>query len=86
MPTLAQKWYQQGIEKGKIEGIEEGEIIKQQEILIRQLSKKFGLAEEEQELIKSIKNKVKLDKALDLILDAKSKKEIFNLFQTTKKI
>jgi len=80
VPTLAQKWYQQGIEKGKMEGIEEGEIIKQQEILIRQLSKKFGLNEKEKELIKSIKDKEKLDKALDLILDANDKNEIFNLF------
>ena len=51
MTTLAQNWYQQGveegiekeikkwIEKGKIERINEGKIKDKQEILIRQLSK-----------------------------------------------
>ena len=94
MPTLAQKWYQQGVkegiekgikkglEKGKniglMEDIEEGEIIKQQEILIKLLSKKFGLNNKEKELIKSIKDKDKLDQAIDAFVFAENKEEVLN--------
>ena len=70
MPTLAQKWLKKGIE--------EGEIRDKQQIFIRQLSKKFGLDDKEKELIKSIKDKDKLDKAIDAFVFATDKKEVLN--------
>ena len=68
MPTLAQKWLKQGIE--------EGEIKDKQRILIRQLSKKFGLDDKEKELIKYIKDKDKLYKAIDAFVFAEKKEEV----------
>lgn len=73
------KFYQKGKREGLREGIEEGEIKEKQEILIRQLSKKFGLNDKEKKLIKSIKDKDKLNKALYLILDANIKEEVLNV-------
>ena len=44
-----------------------------QEVLIKQLSKKFGTTTQDEKIIKSISDKVKLDSALDEILFAESK-------------
>jgi predicted transposase/invertase (TIGR01784 family) len=60
------------------EGIEKGTILEKQEVLIKQLSRKFGLTEEEQEFIKSINDRDKLDASLDEILFAETKEEVLN--------
>ncbi|HPO50932.1 MAG TPA: hypothetical protein PLO89_11450, partial [Spirochaetota bacterium] len=64
----------EGIIEGKIEGKIEGEIIGKQNSLIKQLIRKFGLNDEEIELIKICKDMNKLDSALDEILFANDKK------------
>ena len=51
---------QQGIEKGKIED--------KRNVLIRLLSKKYGLSSDEEKFINSINNYEKLDNAIDEIL------------------
>ena len=56
----------------------EGEIIEKQNVLIKQLSKKFGLTEEEKSFIKSVKDRAKLDKALEEILTEESKEVLLN--------
>ena len=57
-----------------LEAIEtKGEIKKQQKTLIRQLSKKFGITEEEKAIINNCSDGEKLDNALDDILFAETK-------------
>ncbi|OHD28068.1 MAG: hypothetical protein A2Y34_02680 [Spirochaetes bacterium GWC1_27_15] len=59
-------------------GIEKGEILKQQKTLIRLLSKKFGITEDEKQLIEKYFDGAKLDKALDEILFTDSKIKILD--------
>ena len=64
-------------EKGKIEGKIEGEILGQQHMLLQLLEKKFdGIAEEDKEKVMNVRDRDKLDRVLDRILDAKSIKEV----------
>ncbi|OHD27066.1 MAG: hypothetical protein A2Y34_18490 [Spirochaetes bacterium GWC1_27_15] len=60
METLADYFMEKGMEKGKIE--------ESQKTLIKQLSKKFGLTNNEIELIKKCNTLEKLDIALEDIL------------------
>jgi hypothetical protein len=60
------------------QGMEHGELIEKQNILIKQLSQKYGLEEEEKKYIKSITNFEKLDMALDKILFSKDKKQVLD--------
>ena len=71
MPYVT-SWERRGIKKG----VEEGKIIEKQEVLARQLSKKFGLGPEERELIAATDNPRKLNKALDAVLFAETKEEV----------
>jgi len=68
------KGIEQGIEKGKKEGI----VLEKQFVLIRQLKRKFGLSEEEESLIRNITNLDALDHAIDEILFAETKEEVLN--------
>ena len=83
MPSLAEKLIKQGEERGKIEGEKRGEIkgiIKgKQDLLIKQLRRKFGLSSSDEKTIRSVTNEVKLDAAAEAVLDAKSKDEIFKI-------
>jgi len=83
MPSLAEKLIKQGEERGKIEGEKRGEIkgiIKgKQDLLIKQLRRKFGLLSSDEKTIRSITDESKLDAAAEAVLDAKSKDEIFKI-------
>ena len=57
----------------------EGELLKEQQVLIRLVNKKFGLTEEEKEAIHSCNEPEKLDSALDTILTAETKEEVLRL-------
>jgi len=59
--------------KGRLEGRREGRIDSKQELLERQLDRKFGLTEEERKAIRSRRDPKRLDAALDAILFADSK-------------
>ncbi len=54
------------------QGMEKGELTKQQNVFIRQLDKKFGLSAEDKNLILSINNPEQLDAALDEVVTAES--------------
>ena len=57
-------------------GIEKGTLLEKQHVLIRLLSRKFGLTEEEKAYIKGIEDSGILEKGLDEILFAESKEQV----------
>ena len=75
MPYVT-SWERMGIEKGKEEGERIGRLDEKQEVLIRQMEKKFGLTADERDRIQSTKDLDKLDSALDVILSAATKEEV----------
>ena len=72
--TYAEAAEKRGIQKGKEEGRVEGE----HNTLIRQLDRKFGLSEEEKELIRGTEELEKIEAALDEILDAETKEQVLS--------
>jgi N-acetylglutamate synthase-like GNAT family acetyltransferase len=58
------------------EGREEGVLLNKQEVLIRQLDKKFGLKEREKEAISTCGDKEKLDNAIDAFVTASHKGDV----------
>ena len=75
---LINEGMKQGIEKGKRQGIEQGIIQEKQIVLIRQLNKKFGTSEQEEAFIRNYYNLDALDQALDKILFAEKKEEVWS--------
>jgi ABC-type branched-subunit amino acid transport system substrate-binding protein len=79
MPSLAEKLIKQGKQQGK----KEGEIKGKQDLLIKQLRRKFGLSSSDEKTIRSVTDEVKLDAAAEAVLDAKSKDEVFKILRST---
>ena len=75
MPSLAEKL----IKRGKQQGKQEGEIKGKQDVLIKQLRRKFGLSSSEEKIIRSVTDESKLDAAAEAVLDAKSKDEVLKV-------
>jgi len=75
MPSLAEKLIKQGKQQGK----QEGEIKGKQDVLIKQLRRKFGLSSSEEKMIRSVTDEAKLDAAAEAVLDAKSKDEVLKM-------
>jgi len=75
MPSFAEKLIKQGEERGKIEGKIKGK----QDVLIKQLRRKFGLSSSDEKMIRSVTDEVKLDAAAEAMLYAKSKDEVLKL-------
>ena len=69
MPSLAEKLMSKGEIKGK------------QDLLIKQLRRKFGLSSSDEKMIRSVTDEVKLDAAAEAVLDAKSKDEVLKILQ-----
>ncbi len=67
VPSLAEKLMSKGEIKGK------------QDLLIKQLRRKFGLSSSEEKIIRSVTDESKLDAAAEAVLDAKSKEEVLKL-------
>ena len=67
MPSLAEKLMSKGEIKGK------------QDLLIKQLRRKFGLSSSDEKMIRSVTDESKLDAAAEAVLDAKSKEEVLKL-------
>jgi len=92
MPTLAQRWRQEGKQEGIREGIEKGiekgrkeaYILDKQDVLIMLLLTRFGLEEEEKALIRSIETVDQLNTALKMVLTAGSKAEIIDYLKSNK--
>ena len=70
-----------GKEEGMQEGLQQGEILEKQNVLRKQLDKKFGLTEKESQIISNQPNPELLDKALDEVLFANSKDEVLKHLQ-----
>jgi predicted transposase/invertase (TIGR01784 family) len=70
--TYGEKLLKEGLEKG----LEKGRLREKQEVLRRQLSRKFQLNREEAELIDSCDDSRALDEALDEIILATSKEQV----------
>jgi hypothetical protein len=71
MPSLAEKLIKQGKQEGEIKG--------KQDLLIKQLRRKFGLSSSDEKTIRSVTDEVKLDAAAEAVLDAKSKDEVLKV-------
>jgi hypothetical protein len=71
MPSLAEKLMSKGEIKGK------------QDLLIKQLRRKFGLSSSDEKTIRSIRDESKLDAAAEAVLDAKSKDDILIYIEAT---
>ena len=84
--TIAEKLRKEGMEQGIEEGIEKGlkegelkgKLKDKQQVLIRQLSKKYSLTEQDRQHISSITDPDKLDRALDEIVVAETKEQVLN--------
>ena len=76
-----EKGIEQGIEKGKKEGEQIGRLEEKQEVLMRQLERKFCLTSKERDRIRSTIDAEKLDSALDVILSANTKEEVLAKLQ-----
>ena len=83
--TIAERLRERGMvegkRRGKIEGIHEGklegEILEKQHVLLRLLEKKFGgIDETEKEKVMNVRDRNRLDRAIDRLLDAKSIEEV----------
>ncbi len=74
--TLYEQIIQEGIETGIHVGFQKGVVRDKQEILIKLLSKKFGLTEDEKAYVKSIEDADILEKGLDKILFAETKEQV----------
>jgi predicted transposase/invertase (TIGR01784 family) len=77
MPSLAEKLIKQGEERGEIKGAIKGK----QELLVKQLRRKFNLTSKEEKTIRSVTDESKLDAAAEAILDAKSKDEVLKILE-----
>ena len=62
-------------------GIEKGTLLDKKDVLINQISKKFGITEDDRLLITAIEDKNKLDLALDEILFAESKDVLLDILR-----
>jgi len=79
MPSFAEKLIKQGKQEGKIEGKIEGK----QELLIKLLRRKFGLSSSDEMTIRSVTDESRLDAAVEAVLDATSKDEVFKILRST---
>jgi predicted transposase/invertase (TIGR01784 family) len=74
-PMLAQR-LDLLIDEGKVEGRAEGTLADKQQVLVRLISRKFGITEEEKAAVLECRSLQRLDKALDEILFAERKEVV----------
>ncbi|MEG3064996.1 Rpn family recombination-promoting nuclease/putative transposase [Acetomicrobium sp.] len=79
MPSLAEKLIKQGEERGEKRGEIKGAIKGKQDLLIKQLRRRFGLSSSDEKIIRSVTDESKLDAAAEAVLDAKSKDEVLKV-------
>ncbi len=63
-------------EELKTKGREEGRVADKQDVLIRLLSRKFGLTDAERQRIRGVEDTERLDAALDELVVAETKKAV----------
>jgi len=67
---------EEGIQEGIQEGIDKGELLEKQKVLRKLLSRKFGLTDQESDIISNQQNPELLDNALDEFVFAETKEEV----------
>ena len=67
-----------GVARGRKEGESLGKLHKEQQVLIRQLTQKFGLSPDEESLILREQDPERLDHALDTVFVAQTKAEVLS--------
>ncbi|MCP4131347.1 MAG: hypothetical protein GY754_10235 [bacterium] len=75
------RWEQDIYNEGKIKGKNEAKITGKQAALISLMSAKFGISEDEIELIRPVESHEKLDRVIEAVLYAETKAEILNLLK-----
>ena len=78
---LIEQGLQRGLEKGLEQGLERGTLLNEKEIIIKLISKKFGISEKERLFIMTVADKEKLDLALDEILFEESKDVLLDILK-----
>ena len=73
---IIQEGVERGMERGMDLGFQKGVVREKQDVLIKQLSKKFILSEDEKSIIREIEDAEILDKGLDKILFAETKEQV----------
>jgi len=76
MPTLAQRWIDEGKLKGIQEGIQEGKREGMQQALMMLLTTRFQLDDAEKQFISAVHELEKLSAALKLVVTAQTKDEV----------
>ncbi|NBC28725.1 MAG: hypothetical protein GVY29_01900 [Spirochaetes bacterium] len=79
--TYAEKLETKGREEGREKGRNEGRITDKQEVLIRQLSRKFDVSDAEREKIRGVEDPDRLDAALDEFAVAETKEAVLEKLQ-----
>lgn len=64
------KLIEEGRVEGRVEGMEQGELVDKHNVLIRLADRKFSISEENKQFILSVLDPNKLDSALDEIITA----------------
>ena len=64
------KLIEEGRVEGRVEGMEQGELVDKHNVLIRLADRKFSISEENKQFILSVLDPDKLDSALDEIITA----------------
>ncbi len=85
MPTLAQRFREegkeQGMQQGIRQGIEKGHLLGKQEALTMLLAARFQLTEVEHQLIREIKEADKLNTALTMVITAETKEKVLGILK-----
>mgnify|MGYP006307240551 CR=1 FL=1 len=79
--TIAEELFEKGMKEGMQLGMQQGQISNLKKILLRLLNKKFTLSEQDSNYIQSVDDLERLNRALDEILVAKSKKDVLRHLQ-----
>ncbi len=80
--TLAEQFIAKGKNEGKLEGKLEGQILAKQQVFLRLLEKKFGPVEVAcKDRINSCGDRERLDRAIDLLLDANTIDQVLQPFK-----
>ncbi len=85
MPTLAQRWREEGKEQGMQQGMQKGislgQLLGKQEALIMLLANRFQLTASDKKLVSETQQPDKLDKALKLAITAKTKEKVLGVLR-----
>jgi len=74
--TYAEELLQEGLKKGMEQGLEKGVLSEKRAVLIRQLSRRFSLSDDERSRIESCGDRDALDAALDEVVVADAKDSV----------